>query len=480
VLDKGHFRNYRYDPTNLQGISSNTIRTIAVDRKDQVWIGTVGGGIMRYNASTDSFEHYLKVDGLPDNIVKSILVDDSGTVWIGTPRGIGYFEQEEKRFRSLTVYYELRDRDFHTGAWRGVDGTLYFGGLNAVYQIRPDRVPIQTVAPMVRLSSLHIASESQARGIEVAYLDHLDLDYTQNSFALSFMVNDYRDPSANRFLYRLEGYDSDWRSGNGDRRVEYTNVPGGNYTFRVRASNADGVWTPEGLAIPVRVASAPWLSPLAFSLYLIVLIGLGYLIASLRGKKNLETKVLELIRVRQELEELNQQLEELSMEDTLTGLANRRRLDAFMAVVWADAQREQYPIALLMIDLDRFKEFNDHYGHIEGDRALRLVARAILGCTERATDLAVRYGGEELIVVLPRTPIDAAFKIAERIRISIAGLSLPHPIDGREFLTVSIGVAALTPAHSNIPQSGSELSLIQAADEALYRAKSAGRDQIKL
>lgn len=176
-----------------------------------------------------------------------------------------------------------------------------------------------------------------------------------------------------------------------------------------------------------------------------------------------------------ELAEANQRLEALALQDGLTGLANRHHLDQVLDREYRRAARNGTPLALMMLDVDRFKAFNDLYGHQGGDEALRRIARALTATMRRPADLAARYGGEELAVLLPETDLQGAAELAERVRAAVRGLRLTH--EGSEFgiATVSIGVAAILPHPGSDDMSA---ALVGRADEALYAAKRAGRDRV--
>ncbi|PWB33712.1 deoxyribonuclease [Pseudomonas sp. SDI] len=167
-----------------------------------------------------------------------------------------------------------------------------------------------------------------------------------------------------------------------------------------------------------------------------------------------------------------QSLAELAATDSLTGLANRRQLDQVLRREWARAQRNQRPLAVLMVDVDHFKAFNQRHGHAGGDVALRQVAAAISRSIRRPADLAARYGGEEFLVVLPETELKGAQTLAERIRSSIQ--ALPPFATDRQPVTVSIGIGLHTPGMAQ-----DLASVLGDADEALYRAKANGRNRIE-
>ncbi len=168
------------------------------------------------------------------------------------------------------------------------------------------------------------------------------------------------------------------------------------------------------------------------------------------------------------------QLKHLVRTDGLTSLLNRRAFDEAMDTEIARSARSAGPMSLLLIDVDRFKAYNDEYGHPAGDDALRLVAEQLRGALKRPADMAARYGGEEFAAILPDTDEDGAYLVAEAFRRSLADVKLLHRGSERGFLTASVGVATYMP--DNLNRSAAEI--IQVADEALYSAKAAGRDRV--
>jgi diguanylate cyclase (GGDEF)-like protein/PAS domain S-box-containing protein len=178
-------------------------------------------------------------------------------------------------------------------------------------------------------------------------------------------------------------------------------------------------------------------------------------------------------RETEQLARRNRQLAELAMRDGLTGLHNRRHFDATLQTEYARALRTGRALALLMIDADHFKAYNDINGHPAGDACLRRIAEAVSGALRRPADIAARYGGEEFAVLLPETDCTGARLIAERIRAAVAGLALAHAAGACGHMSVSIGVAAH--AAQAMPGPG---VLLAEADGALYRAKRGGRDRV--
>jgi len=186
--------------------------------------------------------------------------------------------------------------------------------------------------------------------------------------------------------------------------------------------------------------------------------------------------VVETISDLTELKNTQIQLEKLATIDALTGIANRRHFDDQLNSIWLNAQRYKQPLSLLMIDVDYFKQYNDLYGHQDGDSCLIKVANCIASALKRSLDSVFRYGGEEFIVLLPDTNQTGAYYMAERIREAVVEMALEHEKSRvSEFVTVSIGIATQYPA----AELKSE-QLVLSADEALYTAKAEGRNRSSL
>lgn len=171
---------------------------------------------------------------------------------------------------------------------------------------------------------------------------------------------------------------------------------------------------------------------------------------------------------------LQQELEDLSFRDGLTGVNNRRKFDAVFDSEWQNARREVQPLSLLLFDVDFFKRFNDAYGHVEGDECLKRVAQALSGAMHRPRDFLARYGGEEFVLLLPASDAHAARTVAEHCRQAVFKAQIAHgasPIS--QLLTVSIGAGTIVPGEHDDP-----VRFLEDVDRRLYRAKHGGRNRI--
>jgi len=182
------------------------------------------------------------------------------------------------------------------------------------------------------------------------------------------------------------------------------------------------------------------------------------------------------VRNHLELKRHRDYLGKLSATDGLTGIANRRWFDEQLEREWRRARREHAPLSLLLMDIDFFKAYNDHYGHLAGDDCLLQIALMPNQCTKRPADLVARYGGEEFVCLLPDTDAEGALWVANLLQGEVSRLSIPHAYSSvADHVTLSIGVATMVPVVGQLP-----FDLIRRADELLYAAKQNGRNQVRI
>jgi diguanylate cyclase (GGDEF)-like protein len=194
-----------------------------------------------------------------------------------------------------------------------------------------------------------------------------------------------------------------------------------------------------------------------------------------RQARTREDELTRVVRERtRQLQEANDRLQELSYNDPLTGISNRRRFEEMLEAEWRRAYRNEQSLAILMIDVDRFKVYNDVFGHQAGDDCLVTVARVLSQSVLRAGDLVARYGGEEFAAILIGTDLGGASDVAGRLRAAVESLGLGAGTERSRPVTVSIGAAAARPRDGI-----SAATLVGTADRALYQAKNAGRNCIK-
>jgi diguanylate cyclase (GGDEF)-like protein len=191
------------------------------------------------------------------------------------------------------------------------------------------------------------------------------------------------------------------------------------------------------------------------------------------GVLNVVRDVSERKKAELKLQEAYNAVEALAVTDALTGLANRRRFDQYLASEWRRSMRDHQPLSMLMLDVDKFKAYNDTYGHQRGDSCLKQIAEACMDVVSRPGDLVARFGGEEFVVILPNTESEGAMAVAGEICEALRSRRLPHSGNAPGIVTISAGCATLVPKFGKHAP-----DLIEMADQALYSAKNNGRNQV--
>ena len=470
-----------------RGLENDRVFSLTPDsRGGGVWIGTSGGGLARLDLASGSVRSLTKHDGLYDDVVFQV-VDDGTDLWLTSNRGLYRVPRERvlaaiggKTADLSGTVYGITDGMPSTecvgaspGAVRARNGHIWVATARGVAVIDPASGIRNTVAPPVHVEEVLIDGNAAPPGkLRIpAGAQRVEIRYT----ALSL-----RAPERVTFRYLLEGYDRDWVDAGNSRTAHYTKLAPGDYTFRVTARNEDGVASAGearlDFTVDPRWFETWWARVLALLLIAAAIWGaLRLRLAALRARKNEElAHAYEHVhRMAGELEDTNRQLavandrlRALSYLDGLTGVANRRRFDEALEEACAAANAQRAPLSLVLIDLDHFKRLNDTQGHQTGDEALRSVATLLAERSSSRGGLVARFGGEEFAWLLPGVALEIAQEEAEAVRTSVRDLGLVTASLG---VTSNNGDAALTP-----------LSLVAAADAALYRAKSRGRDRVEV
>lgn len=330
-LQDGSFVRYYYDPEKKDGISSNSIQQMKQDSRGALWIATRGGGVNRYIPETDGFVHFMRKDGLPNNIAYSVLEDRSEDLWFITQTGIARYDRETGVIKRVTLYKELENASFNTGSGEGPHDELYFGSVGILAKFDPAKYESNPHIPPVFITEFSAANRSKIDHplAKLPEKESLKLAHYENSLEFRFAALDFRDPAANQFAYRLEGFDKDWIYSPTRNFAAYTNLRGGNYVFRVRAANNDGVWNNLGASLPFSIATSPFLTIPAFILYLVAIAFMGYGVATVRANNLLADKVRELTEAKTALEAAGAEAKRLARE---AEQANKAKSD-FIATV---------------------------------------------------------------------------------------------------------------------------------------------------
>jgi diguanylate cyclase (GGDEF)-like protein len=485
------------DASDSDSLSGNAVYSLHVDQAGNLWAGT-RTGLNRFLPHSDrldggSFQNITQSDGLPNEAVYGILSDAAGRLWLSTNYGISRYDPKTGNIRNFHLSDGLQGEEFNFGAYYADDeGTLFFGGNNGFNAFEPMGLEFGAKPPTVVLTGISKFNKPAFTNVAYEFLSDVQLGYTDDMVSFDFSAVEYTDPSRNRYAYMLEGFDRDWVQADASRRATYTDLPGGRYVFRVKGANSDGVWSESDVALTVGVEYPPWLRPSAFALYLLLAIGIVYLLYRIQARKlareaeysrRLESEVRdrtsELADSNSELYDANDRLREASLTDALTGLRNRRYLFEEVVKDVELVRRKHDPrhtgqdgtpdMTFVMIDLDKFKPINDSCGHLAGDRVL-LQVRDVLQSTCRSSDIVIRWGGDEFLVVGRESTHGDASLLAERLRAEIANTVFSIGNGQVARTTCSIGFASY-PFMQDAPDLLNWEQVLAVADAAMYRAK---------
>lgn len=474
------FTNY----TKSQGLVGNYVRTIHEDADGTFWIGTYDEGMSRFKDG--KFFSYTEENGLYNSGVFTIEEDAAGFFWISSNRGIYRVSKQElndlaegRITRINSVGYGKQDgmlsNECNGGrqpaSLRDDLGRIWFPTQEGIAIVDPTAEMSNPMPPTVVIED--IISERQP----IDFRNGATIDAGNKDIEIRYTGISLIHADQIKFQYKLEGHDADWVDAGTRRTAHYSYLPPGNYAFKVRAANSDGIWSTTDASVNIELwpffyqtKAFLLLSVLAAAVLLLIVWKI-----SVHQLEARERKLTRLVAERtSELAKANENLTALANSDGLTKIGNRRRFESFLADEWHRAIRFKTEISLVLFDIDHFKLFNDTYGHQAGDECLQRVAEAFAATIHRPTDLVARFGGEEFAMVLGGTDSAGAVQLAEEAVENVKRMMIRHSESlTSEYLTVSVGIATVM---ANFEMTEGEL--IKLADSALYKAKRDGRNRI--
>ena len=247
------FKYYGYEQKKTGMIGPGTVSAILKDTRGNIWIGNPGG-LFQYNKKTDSFIRFTQKSGLIDIFVSGIVEEKPGVLWISTAKGLSKFNYDNNTFENYNIGVFNRG----VASIKTSTGDILFGTPDGLFQLYPDNLQKNTFKPTVVLTSIKVLNKEIETKTPVSALKFLELSYKDQLFSFEFSALDYSDTNRNRYKYKLEGFDKDWIVLDAQRHyANYTNIPGGNYTFQVMGSNNDGVWNSEGEGVSLKLKITP-------------------------------------------------------------------------------------------------------------------------------------------------------------------------------------------------------------------------------
>lgn len=276
----GRFKHYMFDPENANSPGSNNLEAIIESHDGYLWIGSGGGGFCRFDRNKETFVRYNTKNGLPANTVYGILEDDKGNLWLSTSNGLSVFNPETEHFWNYNIHDGLLSNEFNSGAFfKSKRELMYFGCIEGFTVFKPEEIIAsrnKTVPPVLITSFKKWNKEVKLpRAIED--IQSLTLSYQDKMISFEFTALDFSAPAKNRYAYKMEGLSNDWvYVDSGKRFASFTNLQPSQYTFKVKASNNDGVWNEKGVSIRIVVTPPFWKTWWFKLLSILALIGLAY------------------------------------------------------------------------------------------------------------------------------------------------------------------------------------------------------------
>ncbi|MBK8552127.1 MAG: hypothetical protein IPL53_14120 [Ignavibacteria bacterium] len=265
-LKNNDVKIYRADSPDNKSISDNYITVIAEDSRKNLWIGTRNGGLNKYNKTEDSFHNYSIKSGLPNNDINGIVEAEPGILWLSTNKGISKFDTMAETFRNFDSDDGLQSNEFNEYAYyKASNGTLYFGGVNGFNYFKPNEIKDNPYVPEIVITDFQIFNHPVKNSLTNSFLKlnitetkEIVLSYRESVFSFEFAALIYNNPLKNQYAYMMEGFDKEWIYSGTRRFATYTNLEPGDYVFRVRGSNNDGIWNEEGASVKIKITPPFW------------------------------------------------------------------------------------------------------------------------------------------------------------------------------------------------------------------------------
>ena len=320
------FREYYFQPKDSASVASNYITSITKTRNGNLWFTTKGGGFCRYNRETDSFTRWTTRDGLPHNNVYAALEDEQGTLWLSSDNGIFTFSPRSQNIRRFTAADGLQGREFNRFAYfQSNKGEMFFGGVEGFNSFFPSKTAVNTTPPVIGIDSVQSLSGELIEGrVTLRNLGEIAIQPEYSGMEISLSALEFTAPERSLFSWTLEGFDKSWSAPTTNFRALYANLSPGEYFFRAKAANSDGVWSEREAVLRVKVLPAWWQTWQArfFAVALFVGVMLGAVRWRVRAvearAKELEALVnlrtAELRKSNESLNEKNTQLTALNIE----------------------------------------------------------------------------------------------------------------------------------------------------------------------
>jgi ligand-binding sensor domain-containing protein/class 3 adenylate cyclase/predicted metal-dependent HD superfamily phosphohydrolase len=304
------FKTYHYEYNNPSGLSNNMVISIMQRDPNILWLGTYGGGLNKFDIQNETFKSYREEDGLSNNVVYGVLADNKGNIWMSTNKGLSVYNSDYNTFRNYSENDGLQSSEFNIGAYfQNKTGEMFFGGINGYNYFNPEEIKTNQKPPQIVLTRLKISNqyiEPNSKSILKQPLNEtkqLNFSYQVRDFTIEFVALHFTHPEKNKYAYKMVGFNEDWVVTENQRFAQYTNLDAGEYTFIVKGSNSDGVWSENVAAINIIITPPFWNTWLFRIIAVLVVIGMFFIVYFIR-----------ITQIKQQNEALEKQVQERTAE----------------------------------------------------------------------------------------------------------------------------------------------------------------------
>ena len=462
-FDRQKFSRYLHNENDVLSISSNHITAITEDYKNQLWVGTFGGGLNKLNKEEGTFErftyadlsktslssnavycfyaddssslwigtsngldhlqidsmkmsHFTIEDGLPSNFIYGILPDNEGNLWISTNKGIARFDVKSLEFKVFDKKDGLQGNEFNPGAfYRTRNGELLFGGIHGFNAFYPKSIKDNNYIPDIIITDIKILNQSVPIGTpesplkkHISELDQIVLEHDQNFLYFEFASLNYTDAEKNQYKYMLENFDDDWNDVGNRNFANYTNLPPGEYIFKVQGSNNDNIWNTEGTQLRVIINPPFWRTWWFYFLVLSIILGGIYLLIRQREKNLIRSRMLLREQVKARTEQLSE--EKSRVEKAHSEIVYQKNEIENQRNLLMKKNKELTEAKVQLDDAnDELKAVNSHLEEIVAERTDKL----------RETNEQLRISNHELETFIYRASHDLRGPIARLLGLTM-------------------------------------------------------------
>lgn len=322
---------YNHTMGDTLGLQDNNITSLKTDSLGNLWVGTDGGGLSYLDVSQDKITTYSVLDGLPNNRVFGVQLDDMGNVWLSSANGLAKFNPENNVIRTYDIRDGLQGNEFESYvSLKTHTGHMLFGGRNGFNVFHPDSIKDNLVIPKVMLTGFNLFYNPVEIGVKgsplkkhISLTKKLELNHKQSVITFEFIALNYTSPEKNQYAYIMKGFDKNWNYVGNKREATYTNLPPGEYTFRVKASNNDLIWNEQGTSIKIKIIPPWWRTWWFISLLVLCVVGLiiGFYLIRMKQMRDREQELIQ--KVKEKTSDLSLAYKELKDKQSLIENQNK-------------------------------------------------------------------------------------------------------------------------------------------------------------